>query len=334
MKGFIKCVLFITGLMLGALGILAVLEGPSVINWALSSEAIADLIIGLILAMPILVICIIVKIIKRIIKKTNKKLPRYYKSEFSTDFTLKLSKENDQLKEQIKQLETEVKRLDEKRIELAKEFYHYRNLANKLDDENKRVWDKYIKENMENSALKRKNADLELANDQLMDKIINHLKAKDIISDKKSTVTKIVTPTPKIKANEIINPVNNSTNWLKINAHGFSVNKMYTAKSNGLVKSFEYNNWIDETLKIMKNNRIQSLRSIGVNPNKPMKLEVEFKLVRGSDTDNPLKSFIDLLVRYYGLADDNNFVDIHVSRNPVWANSYSDGQIKFKITNI
>jgi Holliday junction resolvase RusA-like endonuclease len=73
---------------------------------------------------------------------------------------------------------------------------------------------------------------------------------------------------------------------------------------------------------------------MNINPNKPMKLEVEFKLVRGSDTDNPLKSFIDLLVRYYGLTDDNNFVDIHVSRNSVWAKDYSDGQIKFKISNI
>jgi Holliday junction resolvase RusA-like endonuclease len=284
----------------------------------------------------LLMALLVIVIVKREIEsKANKKLPRYYKSKFSTDFTLKLSKENDQLKEQIKQLETEVKRLDEKRIELAKEFYHYRNLANKLDDENKRIWDKYIKENMENSALKRKNADLELANDQLMDKIINHLKAKDIISDKKSTVTKIATPTPKIKANEIIKPaINDTRNWLKIDAHGFSVNKMYTATSNGLVKSFEYNSWIDKTLRTMKNSGMKSLRSMCVNPNKPMKLEVEFKLVRGSDTDNPLKSFIDLLVRYYGLTDDNNFVDIHVTRNPIWANSYSDGKIKFKITNI
>ena len=276
-------------------------------------------------------------------KQTNKRLPKYYKSKFSTDFTLKLSKENDQLKEQIKQLETEVKRLDEKRIELAKEFYHYRNLANKLDDENKRIWNKYLEEERKNLALERENEYLKSTNDQLMDKIINHLKAKNIISDKKSTVTKIVTPTPKIKVNEIINPVNNSTNWQIINKHGLSVNKMYKENpyynpfekdSLPLTKTNEYKVWIKEALRAMEKTNIKPLRSMNINPNKPMKLEVEFKLVRGSDTDNPLKSFIDLLVRYYGLTDDNNFVDIHVTRNPIWANSYSDGQIKFKITNI
>jgi Holliday junction resolvase RusA-like endonuclease len=130
--------------------------------------------------------------------------------------------------------------------------------------------------------------------------------------------------------------INNKPNdkWQTINKHGFSFNRMYVSAQNRLVRSSEYNAWINEMLCAMKNHNIKSLRSIGVNPHKPMKLDVEFKLVRGSDTDNPLKSFIDLLVRYYGLTDDNNFVDIHISRNPVWANSYSDGQIKFKITNI
>lgn len=254
------------------------------------------------------------------------------------------------LEKKIKQLEETIEILKQEKKEIAIDFYQARNSANELTDENKRIWNKYLEENMKNSALKRKNADLEReneylksTNDQLMDKIINHLKAKDIISDKKSTVTKIVTPTPKIKTNEIIKPVNNSTNWQIINKHGLSVNKMYKENpyynpfekdSLPLTKTNEYKVWIKETLRAMEKTNIKSLRSINVNPNKPMKLEVEFKLVRGSDTDNPLKSFIDLLVRYYGLTDDNNFVDIHVTRNPIWANSYSDGKIKFRITNI
>ena len=123
--------------------------------------------------------------------------------------------------------------------------------------------------------------------------------------------------------------------WNIVKIHGFSVNKMYTAISNGrMARSSEYNQWIASALCEMKYKEMPSLTRIGVNPNKPMKLEVEFKLIKGSDTDNPLKAFIDLLVRYYKLNDDNNFVDIHVTRNPIWANTRSEGNIKFRISNI
>ena len=160
--------------------------------------------------------------------------------------------------------------------------------------------------------------------------IKQYIKALEVIIDAYDRCIKHVSSNNK----SIVSKRTNTVNWQVINKHGFSVNKMYISTQNGLARSKAYDNWINEMLCTMKNYKIQSLKSMGINPNKPMKLEVEFKLVRGSDTDNPLKSFIDLLVRYYELTDDNNFVDIHVSRNPVWANSYSDGQIKFKITNI
>ena len=209
------------------------------------------------------------------------------------------------LEKEIRTLKKEIWDLQQKDRNLEHETILLR--ANKNNDDN-------------NVGLRKEIERLTKINNQLMDKIINHLKAKDILTN---------------KTTETIKPaINDTCNWLKIDAHGFSVNKMYTAISNGLVKSFEYDSWINKTLRTMKNSGMKSLRSMCVNPNKPMKLEVEFKLVRGSDTDNPLKSFIDLLVRYYGLTDDNNFVDIHVTRNPIWANSYSDGQIKFKISNI
>ena len=224
------------------------------------------------------------------------------------------------LEKEIRTLKKEKWDLQQKNRNLEHETILLR--ANKNNDDNNIEFRKEIEQ-------------LTKINNQLMDKIINHLKAKDIITNK--------TETPKIKANEIIKPVNNSTNWQTINKHGFSVNKMYKENpyynpfdkdSLPLTKTNEYKVWIKETLRAMEKTNIKSLRSMNINPNKPMKLEVEFKLVRGSDTDNPLKSFIDLLVRYYGLTDDNNFVDINVSRNPVWAKDYSDGQIKFKISNI
>ena len=160
--------------------------------------------------------------------------------------------------------------------------------------------------------------------------IKQYIKAFEVITDAYDRCIKHISSNNK----SIINKRENTVNWQVINKHGFSVNKMYISTPSGLARSKAYDNWINEMLCTMRDYKIQSLRSMGINPNKPMKLEVEFKLVRGSDTDNPLKSFIDLLVRYYGLTDDNNFVDIHVSRNSVWANSYSDGQIKFNITNI
>ena len=268
------------------------------------------------------------------------------------DLITYMIKKESNLRDKFEKAEAEVKRLDEKRIELAKEFYHYRNLANELDEENKRIWNKYLEENMKNSALKRKNADLEReneylksTNDQLMDKIINHLKAKDIISNKKSTVTKIITPTFKIKTNEIINPVNNSTNWQTVNKHGFSINKMYEANpdynphlnNNKLIKTKEYKIWQRDVLKLMRCSNLKSLKELNVNPNKPMKIEINFKLVENSDTDNPIKAFIDTLVKYYGLTDDNNFYIINASRDRECARGKEMGQggrIQFRISNI
>ena len=141
----------------------------------------------------------------------------------------------------------------------------------------------------------------------------------------------------RMSSNKVTSPIKThvqTNEWQIINKHGFSVNKMYTSVSDKIVRSTDYNKWISDMLYAMKTNNFKSLENMGVNPNKPMKIEVEFKLVKGCDTDNPLKSFIDLLVRYYKLPDDNNFVNINVSRNPEWAKSYSDGQIKFKIENI
>lgn len=122
--------------------------------------------------------------------------------------------------------------------------------------------------------------------------------------------------------------------WQIIYQHGFSVNKMYTSESNKIVRSHDYNQWTNKMLLTMKKSRLKSLQEMNVNPNKPMKIEIEFTLVHGSDTDNCIKSFLDILVKYYKMRDDNNFVTINVSRNPEWARSYSDGKIKFRIENI
>lgn len=123
-------------------------------------------------------------------------------------------------------------------------------------------------------------------------------------------------------------------NWQTVNKHGFSINRMYTYSSNGVVRSSEYSKWISDALFVMKKANLKSLEEMNVDRNKPMRLDIEFKLMRGFDTDNPIKSFIDLLVRHYGLSDDNNFIKINVTRDLAYARSYSEGTIKFKISNI
>jgi cell division protein FtsB len=283
MKGFIKCVLFITGLMLGALGILVVLDGPSAINWTLLSEAIADLIIGLILAMPILVICIIVKIIKRIIKKANKRLPRYYKSKFSTDFTLKLSKENDQLKEQIKQLEETIKMLEESRKTAITDFYQARELSDKLTNNNEWLKEKNWELTQENWALKREIKDLKLA--------------KDIITN---TNKKTIQTKQDMKEQNIKNP-----KMFKINLTPISENKMYETSDREIDKlrrTNYYNRWI----KDFHNQKLPSLKQLNVNINKPMKIYMYFAIPKktyGYDVTNCHKALIDQVAAHYGFDD-------------------------------
>ena len=146
----------------------------------------------------------------------------------------------------------------------------------------------------------------------------------------------------EIKNNNI--ETNTKTNdWQVINKHGFSINKMYEANpyynpnktdSKKLKRTREYEEWQEQMLRQMRLAHIKSLDSMHVDPNKPMKIEIEFKLVSGSDTDNPIKSFIDTLVKYYGLKDDNNFYVINASRDLTSAINNANGRIRFRITNI
>lgn len=130
--------------------------------------------------------------------------------------------------------------------------------------------------------------------------------------------------------------ITKTNEWQVINKHGFSINKMYECSSNGknLRCTMEYESWRIRMLHKMEMSGLKSLDDMNVDPTKPMKIEIEFKLVRGSDTDNPIKSFIDTLVKYYGLKDDNNFYVINASRDFTPARNYEDGRIKFRITNI
>lgn len=116
-------------------------------------------------------------------------------------------------------------------------------------------------------------------------------------------------------------------NWEIVNIHGFSVNKMY--KNN--TRTSMYNKWCDNALKQMKT--LPTLNELGVDPTLPMKIDIIFNTVRGVDIDNLIKSFLDILVKHYGMEDDNNFVDIHFRRGNRFVEEQNKGSIMFNIEN-
>ena len=257
--------------------------------------------------------------------KEEKRMHQYYIRN-----TMSLEKEIESLKKEKDMFYKEWLSTSEKRSELADTNKRYRDTIYELKEENYKL--KKEMRQLKNDIRQLENDDRDFR-DNIKEDLLEELeeenkRLKQIIikATKERIEKKVTTITEKtIKRN----------NWQTINHHGFSVNRMYTAIPNGrMARSSEYNQWIASALCEMKYKEMPSLARIGVNPNKPMKLEVEFKLVKGSDTDNPLKAFIDLLVRYYKLNDDNNFVDIHVTRNPIWANTRSEGNIKFRVSNI
>ncbi len=116
--------------------------------------------------------------------------------------------------------------------------------------------------------------------------------------------------------------------WQTIKMHGFSVNRMYNQFKR---RSKKYNEWTDQMLTEMK--QLRTLEELNINPDKPMKIEIVFNTIRGYDLDNLIKSFLDVLVKYYKLEDDNNFVDIHLIRGTEFKDTIDEGEITFAIKN-
>lgn len=119
----------------------------------------------------------------------------------------------------------------------------------------------------------------------------------------------------------------------KLNIHGFSVNKMYEydIKTGKQHRSKLYNKWRLKALQEMQG--LPTLEEMGVDPNKPMRLTAVFTHVRGYDVDNMIKSFQDILTEYYGIEDDNNFVEPIPKRGTSFARTINDGSITFTIEN-
>jgi Holliday junction resolvase RusA-like endonuclease len=118
----------------------------------------------------------------------------------------------------------------------------------------------------------------------------------------------------------------------KLDIHGFSVNSMYEYdKDNKKQMSRAYRKWRTKALEKMQ--VLPTLKELNIDPDKPMKIDIIFHAARGFDEDNLIKSFLDTLVMYYNMKDDNNFVDIHVRRSDKYARNIEDGAILFNIEN-
>jgi Holliday junction resolvase RusA-like endonuclease len=115
--------------------------------------------------------------------------------------------------------------------------------------------------------------------------------------------------------------------WQVVKEHGFSINKMYDNRT----RTPQYNAWYNHMLEVMKT--LPSLEEMNVDPEKPMKIDIVFYTIIGVDIDNLIKSFLDVLVDYYELEDDNNFVEINIKRGDKFVESKEDGAIFFNIEN-
>lgn len=335
----------------------------------------------LILTIAVLMMCVAIRIYSlrkelessrnayRFLLKENEKLKEdkeFWKKQEQkkSDYYYEELEKKHKLVDSIKEYKKTIWDLEEKNRDLKHKVWESDNAAREAEF-------KVMDLERETMNLERKVKTLESTNDQLMDKIINHLKTKEIITSNKTTTTEaetlkikaealkakiealkvkktnmeILEEIRKERANKITKLANSSVNWQTINKHGFSVNKMYESNpnydprlnNNKLTKTHEYKVWQKDILRLMRISNIKSLKDLNVDPNKPMKIEIEFKLVKNSDTDNPVKAFVDTLVKYYGLTDDNNFYVINASRDLDCARGQEMGQggrIRFKITNI
>ena len=132
-----------------------------------------------------------------------------------------------------------------------------------------------------------------------------------------------------------------TSKMIKINIHGFSVNKMYEANpyynptkvgSCKLRCTNDYREWAIKTLGIMRTSHLKSLKEMNVNPNNKMKIELCFGTKANYDADNLAKSFIDTIVKFYNLPNDNNFYEINIKKEIV--SDYKNGYIKYAISNL
>ena len=118
---------------------------------------------------------------------------------------------------------------------------------------------------------------------------------------------------------------------VRLNKHGFSTNKMYYAKGNEFKRTAQYNYWADELKEEMRK-QIGDKKIFHATSKKPMKIDICFGVEERYDVDNMIKSFLDTLVSYYGLKNDNGFYEINMKKEIV--KTKEEGYIAFNIANI
>jgi Holliday junction resolvase RusA-like endonuclease len=121
---------------------------------------------------------------------------------------------------------------------------------------------------------------------------------------------------------------------IRLGIHGFSTNRMYETVNNEIHKTESYRKWrkqFNQAMDVVTKNKASKI-FWNVNFKRRIKVDVCFGILPEYDVDNMIKSFLDSLVAYYNLPNDNNVFEINLKKQVV--SSYKDAFISFNVDNI
>lgn len=164
--------------------------------------------------------------------------------------------------------------------------------------------------------------------------IIEKLDKEILITTRKSASNKISILQKKIEQLPTIieNSSPNIEDFITVNVHGFSNNKMYGLGNYGrLVKTKEYLNWLDN---FPREQLLTKEHWKNVDFTKPIRLYINFIVAsKNYDVNNLCKSFIDMLM-YRTYFVDDNIVEETICKKEDVCQYHNQGKIKFYIENI
>lgn len=166
-------------------------------------------------------------------------------------------------------------------------------------------------------------------------RILEKVDAEILTTTRRSASNKISVLQKKIEQLPAVIETNLSPNledFVTVNVHGFSNNKMYGLGNYGrLVKTKEYLNWLDN---FPREQLLTKEHWTNVDFTKPIRLYINFTVAsKNYDVNNLCKSFIDMLM-YRTYFVDDNIVEETICKKEGICQYHNQGKIKFYIENI
>lgn len=163
--------------------------------------------------------------------------------------------------------------------------------------------------------------------------IIEKLDKELLTTTRKSTSKKIAHREKEINKlkNKLEKVVISDDKFIEISYHGLSNNLLYTNKDNKVVRTYQYNKWIDN---FPKSDIPPKEYWSEVDFTKPIKLYLKFTIANENiDVNNLCKSTIDMIFNRVYKIDDNIVKDTVCSLDG-YCNTYKEGKIKMYIQNV